>query len=392
MQYRENINHDKLSLLGYGCMRFPKKTGGIDTEETEKLILYAIENGVNYFDTAYIYRGSEEVLGTILAKNKLREKVNVATKLPHYLIKNKEGLDKYFNTQLERLKTNYVDYYLIHMLSDVNSFYRLCDLGIEEWIQKKKESGQIKRIGFSFHGNTDTFTKIIDAYDWEFCMIQYNYMDEHSQAGKRGLQYAAGKNIPVFIMEPLRGGKLTEGLPKKAKEIFEKTDNSKTPAEWAFRWLYNQPEVGLVLSGMNSMETLKENIRIASETIPESLTEQEFGMYAEVKKAIDSNVKVPCTGCGYCMPCPKGVDISGSFRALNVRYSDGYINGLREYLMCTTLKTKHSNASLCMDCGKCEEHCPQSISVRKELKNVVKVLENPIYKFARFFTKRFGRF
>lgn len=392
MQYRDNINKDSLSLLGYGCMRFPKKSGGIDIEETEKLILHAVKKGVNYFDTAYIYKGSEEVLGTILKKNKLREKVYVATKLPHYLIKNKEGLNKYFNTQLERLKTDYIDYYLMHMLSDVNTFNRLCDIGLKDWINEKKASGQIRRIGFSFHGSTSSFIQLLDAYDWEFCMIQYNYMDEHSQAGRKGLEYAASKKIPVFVMEPLRGGKLTEGLPKKAVDIINKANSKRSPAEHAFRWLYNQPEIGLVLSGMNSKKTLDENIRIASETEIGCLKEEDYKMYEKVKAAIDEKVKVACTGCGYCMPCPKGVDIPGCFRALNVRYSDGFVNGFREYFMCTTLRTKHSNASLCSGCGKCEKHCPQNIEVRKGLKNVVKVYETPIYKVGRALVKRFGNF
>lgn len=391
MQYRD-INHDKLSLLGFGCMRFPKKSGSIDAAETEKLILNALNKGINYFDTAYIYKGSEEMLGNIISKNKLRDKVYIATKLPHYLIKNKEGLDKYFDTQLKRLKTDYIDYYLMHMLSDADTFKRLCDMGIKEWIQEKKASGKIRHIGFSFHGSTEAFIKLIDAYDWEFCMIQYNYMDEHSQAGRRGLEYAASKNIPVFIMEPLRGGRLTEGLPKKAVEIFAKADNVRTPAQQAFRWLYNQPEIGLVLSGMNTMETLEENISTASTSLPGSLTKKELDMFDKVKEAINEKIKVSCTGCGYCMPCPKGVDIPGSFRAVNVRYQDGYMNGFREYLMCTTLRTKHSNASLCTSCGKCEQHCPQNIEVRKELKNVAKVFETPVYKAARLMIRKFAKF
>ena len=216
MQYRKDKYGNEISILVFGCMRFSRKMGATDMKAAERQVMTAIENGVNYFDTAYIYPGNEAVLGEILEKNQIREKVNVATKLPHYLARNLETIDKMFNEQLKRLRTDYIDYYLIHMLSDVDAWERLKSLGIEEWIQSKMESGQIRQIGFSYHGNTDMFCQLIDIYDWDFTMIQYNYMDEHSQAGRRGLQYASEKGLPVFIMEPLSGGKLVNGLPEEA--------------------------------------------------------------------------------------------------------------------------------------------------------------------------------
>lgn len=387
MNYRTGSGEDQLSIIGFGCMRFPKKGNSIDMEETEREILHAIESGVNYFDTAYIYGGSEEALGTILAKNGVREKIHIATKLPYYLLKKKEDMDRFFDEQLRRLKTDYVDYYLMHMLPDINMWNKLIDMGILSWLEDKKEKGQIRHIGFSYHGNSDTFIELVDAYDWEFCQIQYNYMDEFSQAGKRGIQHANKKGIPVIIMEPLRGGRLVNDLPKDAKTCFEEAVPKRSAAEWALRWLWNQKEVTVVLSGMNSMDMLKENIRIASEAKIGELGEKEFSMYEKVKAAINEKIKVPCTGCSYCMPCPKGVDIPGSFRCLNVSYSDGYGNGFREYFMCTTMRAKKSNASLCAECGKCEAHCPQSIPIRKELKQVKRRFENPAYKIAAWFVK-----
>ncbi len=376
-----------LSILGFGCMRFPKNGSSIDMKETEREILHAIEQGINYFDTAYIYGGSEEALGTILEKNQVREQVKIATKLPHYMIKSVEGLEKSFQEQLRRLKTTYIDNYLMHMLPDIHIWNKLVRMGVLHWALEKKASGQIRNLGFSYHGNTRQFIELIDAYEWDFCQVQYNYMDEFSQAGRDGVRHAASKGIPVIIMEPLRGGRLVHHLPPKAEELFANAKPKRSPAEWAFRWLWNQPEVSCILSGMNSMEMLDENIRIANSVKVNELTDDDMKVYEDVKAAINDKIKVGCTGCGYCMPCPAGVDIPGSFRCYNVRYTDNFFTGMREYLMCTTFRSERTNASLCKKCGKCEKHCPQGIPIREKLDEVQKHMENPVYKLIAFFAK-----
>ncbi len=380
MNYRNNRTGEPLSILGFGCMRFKKKGNGFDMEEIEKELAFAIENGVNYFDTAFIYSGSEEVLGTVLAKLGARDKVNIATKLPYYLMKTREDMEKNFEEQLRRLKTDHVDYYIMHMLPDKDTWESLKAGGALEWLNGLKGSGKIRNLGFSYHGNTQTFLELLDAHDWDFCQIQYNYMDEHSQAGRRGLLAASEKGIPVIIMEPLRGGRLVNDLPKGAVAAFEEASKDYSPAEWALRWLWDQKEVSVVLSGMNSMEMLKENIRIASSVEAGSLTEGDRSVISKAKAAFEGTVKVPCTGCSYCMPCPFGVDIPGCFRCLNVSYSDSYATGMREYFMCTTMKKEPSNAGICKKCGRCEQHCPQGIPIREKLNTVKKRFENPVYK------------
>ena len=392
MNYRTDRYGNELSILGFGCMRFPQKMGRIDMEETEREIMTAYQAGVNYYDTAYIYPGSEAALGEIFEKNNIREKVYIATKLPHYLIKSVADMDKLFTEELRRLRTDYVDYYLMHMLTDTDTWNRLKSLGIEEWIAQKKASGAIRQIGFSYHGNSEMFCNLVDAYDWDFCQIQYNYMDEHSQAGRRGLYHAHAKGIPVIIMEPLRGGKLVNRLPDTAKKIFEEYKIKRTPAQWAFRWLWNQPEVTVVLSGMNSDEMVRDNIQTASTVEVGELGEDEEQMLKQVVAAINAKMKVGCTGCGYCMPCPKGVDIPGTFAAYNRRYAEGKFWSFVDYVMCTTLRKNSTAASNCVGCGKCEKHCPQHIEIRKNLKDAQKELETPIYKVVRKVVKGFMKF
>jgi predicted aldo/keto reductase-like oxidoreductase len=268
MQYRTDVKSgNKLSILGFGCMRFPR-----NSTQTEQLILKAVQEGVNYFDTAFIYGSSEEVLGNIIQKNNLRNNIFLATKLPLAKCKNYDDFDSLFKTQLERLHTDYIDYYLMHNLSDTALWEKLCALGIEKWIKEKKASGQIKNIGFSFHGIHDEFLKILDAYEWDFCQIQYNYINTNYQAGTAGLKRAAKKGLSVIIMEPLLGGKLANGLSKKAIGIFTKANSSLSPAGWALRWLWNQKEVTVVLSGMNEESQLWENIETAKDAIPDMLT------------------------------------------------------------------------------------------------------------------------
>ncbi len=374
MQYRTDKHGEKISLLGYGCMRFTKKGTKIDLKKAEREILTAYKAGVNYYDTAYIYPGSEDALGKILAKHHLRKKVNIATKLPQYLIHNRQGLDKFFSEELSRLRTDYVDYYLMHHLTDVAMWEKLKAVGILDWIREKKASGQIRNIGFSYHGNTDNFLKILNDHDWDFCQIQYNYMDDVSQAGVKGLKAAAAKGIPVVIMEPLRGGKLVNLLPPRAKRVIEKHGNGWSPAELAFRWLYNQPEVTCVLSGMNSVEMVKENCRVASEATAGHFTKHDQKLIEVVKQEIRAKEKVGCTGCRYCMPCPKGVDIPGTFHCYNTMFIEGKMSGRFQYAQTVGLTEAPSFPSQCIGCGKCEMHCPQGIPIREKLKEADRAL------------------
>ncbi len=381
MQYRTNPkNGDALSALGFGCMRFTRRGGGIDQAKANREMALALERGVNYFDTAYIYPGSEACLGNFMKEYGCREQIHLATKLPQYRVNKIADAEKFFQEELSRLQTDHVDYYLMHMLNDAKSWERLCGLGIREWIAEKKASGAIRNIGFSFHGGTLAFKALVDAYDWDFCQIQFNYMDEHAQAGLEGLNHAHAKGLPVIIMEPLRGGKLAGGLPAKAAAAFAKLEPQRTPVDWALRWVWNHEAVTVVLSGMNDVKQVEENCRTASESLPGALSERELAAYQEALAAIHASTRMGCTGCGYCQPCPRGVDIPTCFANYNASYADGYVNGFREYMMCTTLRKVRSNAGLCVKCGKCEQHCPQGISTRAELAKVQKRFETPIYK------------
>lgn len=382
MQYRKDKKGRDISLLGYGCMRFTRKGGGIDIDKAEREVMAAIRGGVNYLDTAYIYTGSEAAVGEILRRNNCRDQIYLATKLPHYMIKSMDGVEKIFREELRRLGTDHIDYYLMHMLTDTATWEKLKKLGMEEWIAGKLKTGEIRNIGFSYHGSAPMFKKLVDAYDWDFCQIQYNYMDETSQAGVEGLRYAHAKGLPVIIMEPLRGGRLVDLLPESAKKIFR--EDGRTPAAMAFKWLYDQPEVTCVLSGMSSMEMVEQNMAVASACQPGCMTDSDRALIERVKKEIQAHVKVGCTGCGYCMPCPKGVDIPGTFRCYNAMYSEGKASGRRDYLQCTVMRKDPSSASQCVGCGKCETHCPQHIAIRQELKNAAGELETASYKVARW--------
>ncbi len=389
MEYRLNKKGEKISILGYGCMRFTTKAGRIDLDKAEKEIIAAIESGVNYFDTAYIYPGSEAALGEILERNKLREKINIATKLPQYLISNRAAIDKYFAEELSRLRTDYVDYYLMHHLTDYSQWARLKSIGIEEWISQKKASGQIKNIGFSFHGTTEMFKKILDDYDWDFCLVQYNYLDKVSQAGEEGVKAAAAKGILVMIMEPLRGGKLVGLLPESAKKMISANSRGWSPAEWGFRWLYNQKEITCVLSGMNSLEMVEENCRIASNAQAGHFTEDDFTFIDQIITEIKKTEKIGCTGCKYCMPCPKGIDIPGLFRAWNLMYTESKFSGRSNYFQTTGLRKENAFATACIGCGKCEKHCPQNLNIREMIKKADKAVSPWYMKVGITISKKF---
>ena len=396
MQYRTDTKTgNELSILGFGCMRFPRSRGGrIDFNKSEEMVVDAVNRGVNYFDTAYIYPGSEDVTGRIIAQNNLRDKIYLATKLPLFLCKSYADFDKYLNKSLERLKTDRIDYYLMHMITTPEQWKALCSMGIEKWIDEKQAEGKIKQLGFSFHGKRDDFIGIIDAREWDFTMIQYNYLDINNQAGRAGLLHANAKNIPVFVMEPLLGGRLAnpKTIPEKVYKIMKESSPALTPAARALRWIWNHKEVTLLLSGMSATNQLNENIIAASEmTAPDILSSAELATVERIIAAFNEANKIPCTGCGYCMPCPRGVNIVDSFSAYNVSYAAGLLYAMKTYVQATgALATAKGLASRCNGCGSCAPICPQNINVAESLKAVKKRLEpfwfTPIVSAARFFT------
>jgi len=386
MQYRQLVKDgSELSILGYGCMRFPTKRGSIDEEKAISQMLYAYENGVNYYDTAYPYHGgkSEVMLGKFIKEYDIRDKIYIADKLPVFLVRKAEQFETYFQTQLERLDTGYIDYYLMHMLDTYENWCKLKEMGILNFIEEKKSSGKIKHIGFSFHGPAPDFIKILEDYDWEFCQIQYNYLDENTQAGRRGLVRADELGIGVVIMEPLRGGNLAAKAPEKVKDLFADFEIKRSPAQWSLRWLFNHPEVSVVLSGMNVDEHIKENIAVASETAVNSMTEKEVKVVKRAKDIYDQLMKVPCTGCNYCMPCPFGVDIPGIFGNYNDKYYFEDRSGMLGYLAKQSgMMGGKTSATICTDCGVCMKHCPQEIQIPDRLKEAHNVLHKPVLQFA----------
>ena len=382
MLYRPMGNTgDQVSILGFGCMRFPRKGRKIDEERAERQIISAIDQGVNYFDTAYLYPGSEAVLGRALAKG-YRDKVMIATKMPPLLVKSKKDMESILDTSLKRLQTDYIDYYLVHNLSGKKGWEGLKESGAVEFFAQAKQSGRICRIGFSFHGDKGQFKKIVDDYPWDMCMIQYNYLDEHFQAGKEGLEYAASKGLGVAVMEPLRGGLLANKMPPRVQALWEEGGIERTPSEWALRWVWNHPEVSVVLSGMNEEAQIEENIRVAATACPNSLTKNELDRIAQVKKMLAGMLKIGCTQCGYCMPCPAGVNIPMCFGYYNNRYLFQDREIPFHYLGMTIGADggAPSYASLCRDCGKCEKQCPQDLPIRKHLKEVAREMERFYFK------------
>jgi predicted aldo/keto reductase-like oxidoreductase len=376
MQYRiDKKSGNRLSVLGFGCMRFARTlSGAIDLKKAESLILRAVDGGVNYFDTAYIYPGSEEALGAIMEKNGLREKVYVATKLPIAICRKAGDFDKFFNQTLKRLRTSYVDYYLLHMLTDTQYWESLKSLGLEKWMEEKKKAGLVRNMGFSFHGIQGEFLRLLDVYPWDFCQIQYNYSDENFQAGAAGLKKAA-RRMPVIIMEPLLGGRLAMP-PKGAAELFRKADPQRSPVAWALNWIWDQEEAAVVLSGMNDASQIEENLKLADAALPGMLSEKEREVYGRVKAVFNAAYKIRCTGCNYCMPCPQNVNIPGSFAAYNTSFLINWFWGMQQYVTSTTLTSeKMSSPRLCVKCGKCESHCPQHLPIIQYLGKVRRRME-----------------
>ncbi len=380
MQFRTDQGSDReLSALGFGCMRFPTLGGRIDIDASEKLICAAVESGVNYLDTAYVYNGNEAALGEIFARNRgLRGKVNLATKLPIPRCQSQDDLNKYLSRSLERLKTSHVDYYLVHNVTSMAAWKRLEELGIREWVSRQKSAGRIGRIGFSYHGSEADFPQVLDSYGWDFCQIQYNYMNEHYQAGTAGLKAAAERGLPVIIMEPLLGGKLASELPRAAREMLEDVGISTNPVRLALRWVWDHPEVTVVLSGMNTMQQLEQNVDTANEALPGSLTAAEGRAIELACESIAASYKIPCTGCGYCMPCPHGVNIPMGFAAYNTSFSHGWIQGMHQYVTASgAMEDNIRLASDCEQCGACKEKCPQHIDIPKSLASVRRRLQVP---------------
>ena len=390
MQYRKMPkSKDELSVLGYGCMRFKKKSGksggmfsSFDEELAKEQVMHAIEHGVNYLDTAWPYHGgsSETFLGQhILSDKSVREKVYIATKLPCMMIYRKEKIEEIFHRQLEKLNVDYIDYYLLHTL-DGPTWERMKNLGICAFMDHIKQEGKVRYMGFSFHGSHDEFIKIADDYDWDFVQVQYNILDENFQAGIKGINYAAQKKMGIIVMEPLRGGSLVGEVPKEVQEIYSAAPTKRSPADWALSWVLNNPDVTLLLSGMNEMGHIDENIAIADKARPGSLSDIEAKIINKVRDKYLELMQVGCTGCGYCMPCPAGINIPDTFKYLNAYHMFGNSRSKMDYAIFAGAKTEDGKphwTTSCTDCGKCEKACPQGIKVRTEFSKVRRDMEGP---------------
>lgn len=374
MQYRKFGKLDwKVSALGFGLMRLPltdDDPANIDEPEATRMIRYAIDKGINYLDTAYMYHSgqSEGFVGRVL-KDGYREKVKLTTKLPVGNVESASDFDRLLNEQLERLQTN-IDFYLLHGLNG-KVWPKVRDMGILDWAEGKMAQGKFGHLGFSFHDEFDVFKGIVDDYDnWTVCQIYYNYMYNQYQAGRRGLEYAADKGLAVVVMGPLRGGQLAEKAPEAVAEIWARTSQQRTQAERGLLWIWNQPEVSVALSGMHTMEQVVENIAFADQSGPGKLTAGELALFDLAREVYHGLIPISCTACGYCMPCPNGVSISGIFRMYNdaVMY-DNFQDGRSNYHGDNGLKVEQL-ADKCTECGECLKVCPQNIAIPEWLEKV----------------------
>lgn len=373
-------NGDSLSILGFGCMRLPMIEGKIDAPRAIAQIRGAIDRGVTYVDTAWPYHGgeSEPLLGRAL-RDGYRERVKIATKLPSWLVSSRQDMDRYLDAQLERLGVDRIDYYLVHAL-DGALWDSVAGYGVRDFLDQAKRDGRIANAGFSFHGFTEDFRRIVDAYDWVFCQIQYNFLDQAFQAGTEGLRYAASKNMGVIVMEPLRGGNLGLPTPPPAvAALWDEAATERTPVAWALRWVWNHPEVTVVLSGMNEEAHIDQNLAIAEQARPGSLTGAELALVDRVARTYKELMAVGCTGCGYCLPCPMGVQIPKCFDIYNKMHMFGNADVAKfRYAVSTggVVGTGEPGfASQCVACGNCLEKCPQHIAIPDVLEKVVAELE-----------------
>lgn len=384
---------DEISTLGFGAMRLPLKNGKIDRTKGKELIYHAIENGVNLIDTAYLYGDSESFLGEVLTPE-IRSKIKLCTKLPSINVRKYEDMEKFLNEQLERLQTDYIDYYLIHAV-DLKTVNRLIKRDLFKFIAKAKDDGKIKHVGFSYHGPKEEFDIIIDGYDWDVVMVQYNYFDENVQASMEGIEYAASKGMGVFVMEPLKGGILAGKMPSEVEEIFKRADPDKSNADWALEWVLNNRNVTCILSGMNTLEQLDDNLRIADRTTPLSMTLEEMETVELAKRVMRNSLKINCSTCGYCMPCPQGVNIPECLKIYNEKYLFGHKGLINQsfmdyYQYVGGIMGNRGNAGLCNGCGKCLRKCPQKLDIISELKMVKKEFEVPGVKYILTFVKYVG--
>lgn len=375
MQYRiDPKSGNKVSALGLGCMRFPGyQVGRPDVTSARRIISRALERGVNYLDTAYLYSGNEEVVGAVLDELGARESVFLATKLPHASCKRAEDFDRFFDEQLRRLRTDHIDYYLIHNVTSPSQWERVCALGIEDWIARQKRSGRIRQIGFSFHGSAGDFPVMLDAFAWDFCQVQYNYANEYYQAGTAGVLSAAERGLAVFVMEPLLGGRLAGKLPTEAFRVFEQAGDAelKSSVDWALAWVWSHPQITMLLSGMAAPEQVDQNVRVANLANPGCMDEKRMRAIVRVQEIFEAANRVPCTGCNYCMPCPRGINIPGCFSAYNASFAHGWFTGVQQYFTASAIRTSAPKlVSNCVYCGACTRHCPQGIDIPARLQDV----------------------
>jgi len=372
MQYRKlGKTGEEISVLGFGCMRFQTKNNDpkeIKEDLAIEQIRYSIDKGVNYIDTAYPYHGemSEPLVGKAL-QDGYREKVKLASKLPSWLIEKREDFDKYMKEQMDKLQTDYIDFYLVHAINK-ERWENLNKHNLFEFLDQVKKDGRARYIGFSFHDELPLFKEIVDSYDWDFCQIQYNYLDKEYQAGEEGLNYAADKGLGIIVMEPLRGGKLTKKVPEDISSIFENSQREWSPAQWGFKFVWNNPKVHVVLSGMNRKDHIDENLQTASETSPNSLKAEDLEILSKVEKIYKERIVANCTDCKYCMPCPNGVDIPANIEMINEAYMFDDIEGHKESY--AKFIEDDKKASNCIECGLCEPKCPQHISIMEVMKKV----------------------